>query len=117
MTRIIQGSTPVPDGITASTEMSIFRKMTLNTIMRHIEPNIRTQPLKMSSVLLLPPMAKASGDKMVSTAVTTYRSPTSKNRRTTCHMTINPMMMTSSHDAPMEKVVSSGMGICTLEGT
>ena len=97
--------------------MSSFRKMTFITIITHMEPNILHQPLKMSSVFLLPPMPKAKGDSKTRMAVTTYRSATSKHSFTNCHMMTNPTMIISSQEAPRSKLFSSGMVIVTLEGT
>ena len=47
---------------------SILKNITFVTISRHILPNIRHQPVKISDVLLLPPMEKASGAVIASTA-------------------------------------------------
>ncbi|MCM1233579.1 MAG: hypothetical protein NC489_25975 [Ruminococcus flavefaciens] len=97
-------------------EINSFRKTTLSTIMAHIEPNIRHQPLKMSAVFLLPPIAKASGERITSSAVTTYRSAISKKSFTICHMITMPTMMTKSQEAPILKQLSSGRVTVTLEG-
>ena len=86
------------------------------TIIRHIEANIRHQPLKMSSVLFEPPSPNASGAISTRTAVTTYRSATSKHSLTNCHITTKPTMMISSQDAPILKLLSSGMVTVTLLG-
>ena len=48
--------------------------ITFVAMSRHIEPNIRHQPVKMSDVFRLPPMPKASGEVIVSTARIKYRS-------------------------------------------
>ena len=40
----------------------------------HMDPNIRHQPVKISEVFRLPPMAKASGAVMVSMERIKYRS-------------------------------------------
>ena len=64
----IHGSTSMPLGMVDSTDSSILKNTTFVTIRRHILPNIRHQPVKISEVLLLPPMEKASGAVMVSMA-------------------------------------------------
>ncbi len=97
-------------------EISSFRNMTLSTIIAHMEPNIRHQPLKISAVFLLPPMAKASGERITRSAVTTYRSAISKNSFTTCHIMTMPTIITKSHEAPMSKQFSSGSVTVTLDG-
>ena len=66
---------------------------------KHILPNIRHQPEKISDVLLLPPIAKASGAMTVSIASTMYRSATSSSRENTMNMVIRSKMMTSSQEA------------------
>ena len=86
------------------------------TIIRHIEANVRHQPLKMSSVLFEPPSPNASGAIRTRTAVTTYRSATSKHSFTNCHITTKPTMIISSQDAPILKLLSSGMFMVTLLG-
>lgn len=96
--------------------ISSFKKTTFNTIIKHMEPNIRHQPLKISAVFLLPPVAKASGERITRTAVTTYRSAISKKSLTSCHMITKFTMMTSSQDAPMLKLFSSGRLMVTLLG-
>ena len=55
----IQGSTSSPEGTVDTTENNILKHTRLVTISRHMEPNIRHQPVKMEAVFLLPPMAKA----------------------------------------------------------
>ena len=64
----IHGKTSRPLGTVESTDKSILKKITFVTISRHILPNIRHHPVKISDVLLLPPMEKASGAVMVSMA-------------------------------------------------
>ena len=64
----IHGRTSKPLGTVARTDSSILKKITFVTIKRHILPNIRHQPVKISEVLLLPPIAKASGAVIVSIA-------------------------------------------------
>ena len=56
-----------------------FKKMIFITSIRFIEPYILHQPLNMSPVFLLPPIANARGAIKVSTQVMTYLSPISKN--------------------------------------
>ena len=99
----IQGSTPTSEGICPMAEMSSFRNTTLSTIIKHMEPNIRHQPLKISAVFLLPPVAKARGESSTSAAVTTYRSVISKKSLTICHIITKFTMTTSSQEAPMLK--------------
>ena len=70
-TKISHGMIPAPVGTVLMAESSSLRNTTFISIMTHIEPYIRAQPLKMSSVFLLPPMPKASGAMMVKTASTT----------------------------------------------
>ena len=95
----IHGSTSSPLGTVARTDKSILKKITWVVINTHILPNIRHQPLKMSEVLLLPPIANASGAVIVSTARITYRSAISSSSRNTLNITITPKRITSSHDA------------------
>ncbi len=64
----IQGNTSRPLGTVDTTDKSILKNMTFVTISKHMLPNIRRQPVKISDVLLLPPMEKASGAVMDSTA-------------------------------------------------
>ena len=97
----IHGRTSKPLGTVARTDSSILKKITFVTIKRHMLPNIRHQPVKISEVLLLPPMAKASGAVIVSMARMTYRSAISKRSLNTLNITIMPKIMTSSHAAPM----------------
>ena len=70
-TNIVHGITSTPEGTTDIAESIHFKNTTLRAAIRHMLPNIRAQPLKMSAVLLLPPIAKASGESTVSTASTT----------------------------------------------
>ena len=115
--RSIQGRTATPLGTYPKAEISSFRNMTFIIIITHMEPNIRHQPLKMSSVFLDPPMPKASGAMRTRIAVTTYRSATSKHSLTNCHITTMPTMMIRSQEAPIVKLFSSGMVMVTLVGT
>ena len=112
----IQGRTATPFGTYPKAEINSFRNMTFITIITHMEPNIRHQPLKMSSVFLEPPIPRASGAKRTRIAVTTYRSATSKHSFTNCHITTNPTMMIRSQEAPILKLLSSGMVMVTLVG-
>ena len=66
--RTIQGNTSSPLGTEDTTDSSILKNITFVTISRHMLPNIRHQPVKISAVLLLPPMEKASGAVIASTA-------------------------------------------------
>ena len=68
---IVHGITSTPEGTMDIAESMNFRNTTLSTTIRHMLPNIRAQPLKISAVFLLPPMENASGDSTVSTASTT----------------------------------------------
>ena len=54
-TKSSQGRTPAPLGMAAIADNSSFKKTTFISIITHMEPYIRAHPLKMSSVLLLPP--------------------------------------------------------------
>ena len=56
-----------------------FKKMIFIMSIRFIEPYILHQPLNMSLVFLLPPIAKARGAINVRTQAMTYLSPISKN--------------------------------------
>ena len=56
-----------------------FKKMIFIMSIRFMEPYILHQPLKISFVFLLPPIAKASGAIKVRTQAITYLSPISKN--------------------------------------
>ena len=80
-TKSSQGRTPAPLGMADMADSSSFRKTTFISIITHMEPYILTQPLKMSSVLLLPPIPKAKGAIMVRVARITYRSAISKKKR------------------------------------
>ena len=57
----IHGMISRPVGTVERIDNSILKKITFVTISVHILPNIRHQPPKISEVLLLPPMANASG--------------------------------------------------------
>ncbi|WP_119311294.1 hypothetical protein [Oscillibacter sp. PEA192] len=114
--RSIQGRTATPLGTYPKAEISSFRNMTFIIIITHMEPNIRHQPLKMSSVFLEPPIPKASGAIRTRMAVTTYRSATSKHSFTNCHITTRPTMIIKSQEAPMLKLLSSGMVMVMLVG-
>ena len=72
--KTIHGIISRPLGTLDKTESSILKKMTFVTISVHILPNIRHQPPNISDVLLLPPIANASGAVIVSTARITYLS-------------------------------------------
>jgi hypothetical protein len=69
------GMTAGPEGIFIMADNMSFRHTILITIIKHILPNILDQPLKISNVLLLPPIANASGERITKSTVTTYRSP------------------------------------------
>ena len=86
-------------GTVDTTDSSILKKTMLVAMRKHILPNIRHQPEKISDVLLLPPIAKASGAMTVSIASTMYRSATSSSRENTMNMVIRSKMMTSSQEA------------------
>ena len=68
---ISHGITSGPEGMKPIADTSSFRNTTLKTIIRHMEAIILTQPLKISKVFLLPPIAKASGDRIVRTTIIT----------------------------------------------
>ena len=95
----IQGSTSSPEGTVDTTENSILKHIRLVTISRHMEPNIRHQPLKMEAVFLLPPMAKARGAVRVSIARITYRSAISTTSFSTLNMTMTLQMMAMIQEA------------------
>jgi len=110
------GTIPAPDGMVPMTLRNIFRKMTFRTIIRHIVAYIRTQPLKISAVFLLPPIAKAHGASIVSNPTRKYRSPTARNSFTSCPIRMKPTMMTSSHEAFSGKNAIRGRLSETLSG-
>ena len=95
----IQGITSRPLGMADITDSSILKNITLETISRHMLPYIRHQPVKMETVLLLPPMEKASGAAMVSVDRTTYCSAIFSRSFSTFHMMMMLQMMTTSHPA------------------
>lgn len=97
-TRMIHKNVSRPLGTADSTDRSIFIKIMWLTISKHMEPNIRHQPVKISDVLLLPPTPKANGAAMVSTPRMTYRSATSISSLNTWNMMMTLKMMISSHD-------------------
>ena len=83
-----------------------------------MEPNIRHQPVKMSDVFRLPPMPKASGEVIVSTARMKYRSAISIMSLIVWNMTMMPQTTTSSQapasppkDASSANVMSTASGI------
>ena len=91
-----------------TTENSILKQTRLVTISRHMEPNIRHQPVKMDAVFLLPPMAKARGAVRVSMARITYRSAISMSSPSTLNMTMTLQMMAMSQEAvSVPKTLSS----------
>lgn len=66
----IQRNTSGKLGTVDTTESSILKKTMFVAIRKHILPNIRHQPAKISDVLLLPPIAKTRGAMTVSIAST-----------------------------------------------
>ncbi|MPN59996.1 hypothetical protein SDC9_207719 [bioreactor metagenome] len=95
--------------------------MTLLTITKHMEANIRHQPVKISDVLRLPPTPKANGAQMVSIPRITYRSAISNNSPKTLNITMISTIMISSHAAPIPlkalsfiKVICTASGICRI---
>ncbi len=118
-TNIVHGIMARPVGTTDMAERINFKKTILNTIIRHMLANILTQPLKMSVVFLLPPIAKASGERMVNTETITYRSPISKKSLTIWTIRITPTMIARSQLASpgTSKAASSKVGTCTISGT
>jgi hypothetical protein len=116
MMKITHGIHSGPGGIWPAAEMNIFIMTTLSTIIKHIVAYIRTQPLKISAVFRLPPVANAHGASIVSSPTRKYLSPIARNSFTSCHMSTKPRTMTSSHDAPMAKTFSSGNDISTASG-
>ena len=115
---ISQGITPGPDGMKPIADTSSFKNTTLNIIIRHILASILTQPLKISSVFLLPPMAKASGDRIVRTTMITYRSPIWKNILIIWKIRTRP---TTRHSSQLESPATSNIdsdasGIWIAEG-
>ena len=97
--RTIQRNTSGKLGTVDTTDSSILKKTMLVAMSRHILPNIRHQPAKISDVLLLPPIAKASGAMTVSIANTMYRSATSSSRENTINMVMRSKMMTNIQEA------------------
>jgi hypothetical protein len=118
-TNSIHGIIPAADGTRLIAESSSFRNTVLKIIITQAEANIRTQPLKISSVFLLPPIANASGARITSTASTTYRSAISKKNLITWNMRMSPIIITSSHEPGIMKISSGGkprltaVGICS----
>ena len=110
-TRTIHGIISSPLGTLDKTESSILKKMTFVTISAHILPNIRHQPPNISDVLLLPPIANASGAVIVSTARITYLSAISSKSLNTLSMIIRPKMITSSQAAPREPNTPSSTSV------
>ena len=110
-TRTIHGIISRPLGTLDKTESSILKKMTFVTISVHILPNIRHQPPNISDVLLLPPIANASGAVIVSTARITYLSAISSKSLNTLSMIIRPKMITSSQAAPREPNTPSSTSV------
>ena len=103
-------STP-PDDICDIADIISFKNTMFIIIITSIDPYILHQPLKISFVLRLPPIANASGAKNVSTDVITYLSPISKRSFTICIISTTPTIMTSSHfaPAPSENILSFGV--------
>ena len=104
---------PIADNIS-------FKNTIFIIIITIIDPYILHQPLKISFVFLLPPIANASGAKNVKTDVTTYLSPISNSNLIYWKIKINPTTITISHFAPepILNILWSGMarlnsgGIC-----
>ena len=113
-TRTIHGIISSPLGTLDKTESSILKKMTFVTISVHILPNIRHQPPNISDVLLLPPIANASGAVIVSTARITYLSAISSKSLNTLSMIIRPKMITSSQAAPREPNIPSSTSVTLM---
>ena len=113
-TRTIHGIISRPLGTLDKTESSILKKMTFVTISVHILPNIRHQPPNISDVLLLPPIANASGAVIVSTARITYLSAISSKSLNTLNMIIRPKMITSSQAAPREPNTPSSTSVTLM---
>ena len=95
----IQGITSSPLGMADITDSNILKNITFDTIRRHILPYIRHQPVKMETVLLLPPMEKASGAAMVSVDSTTYCSAIFSSSFSTFHMMMKLQTITTSQPA------------------
>ncbi len=95
----IHGNTSSPLGIADMTDSISLKNMVLDTMSRHMLPYMRHQPVKMGAVLLLPPMAKASGAAMVSVDSTTYCSAIFSSSFSTFHMMIISNTITTSHPA------------------
>ena len=113
-TRTIHGIISRPLGTLDKTESSILKKITFVTISVHILPNIRHQPPNISDVLLLPPIANASGAVIVSTARITYLSAISSKSLNTLNMIIRPKMITSSQAAPREPNTPSSTSVTLM---
>ena len=112
--RTIHGMMSRPLGTVERTDSSILKKITFITISVHMLPNIRHQPLNISDVLLLPPVANASGAVIVSTARITYRSAISSKSRNTLNMMSRPKMITNSHAAPREPNTPSSTSVTSM---
>ena len=113
-TRTIHGIISRPLGTLDKTESSILKKITFVTISVHILPNIRHQPPNISDVLLLPPIANASGAVIVSTARITYLSAISSKSLNTLNMIIRPKMITSSQAALREPNAPSSTSVTSM---
>ena len=108
-TKIPQGNTITPVGITDIADRISFKNTTFITIINSIETYIRIYPVKISFVDLLPPIAKPTGANNVKIATMTYRSPISRNNFTSCMPKSRPMMITSIQpESKSPKKVSSG---------
>ncbi len=106
-TKIIHKNTLGPLGTADEMENTILRNIILDTITKHIEPNIRHQPVNRSKVLRLPPMAKANGAHMVKTAKITYRSKISTMNLNIWNMTNKSQIITKSQAAVIEPKISA----------
>jgi hypothetical protein len=69
--RISHGITEGPEGILTIADNKSFKHTTFIIIIKHMLANIRTHPLNMSAVLLLPPIAKPNGARIVKSTSTT----------------------------------------------
>ena len=112
--KTIHGIISRPLGTLDKTESSILKKITFVTISVHILPNIRHQPPNISDVLLLPPIANASGAVIVSTARITYLSAISSKSLNTLNMIIRPKMITSSQAALREPNAPSSKSVTSI---
>lgn len=101
-------------GTTAVCHAKCFAGSDSDNIQATLLPNIRHQPPNISDVLLLPPIANASGAVIVSTARITYLSAISSKSLNTLNMIIRPKMITSSQAALREPNAPSSKSVTSI---